>query len=109
MSLTKNHTPNEKNLFQVQTRRLAASFKLLTRLVALIRPDKFPRKPTCTSVFFSRKSPKATRHQKAKKWKIGDTIVKYLHKRNTKAVAEVKSVPQQVVGKLGRKAKQNNH
>jgi len=47
----------------VQTRRLAASFEPFTKSVALPRPEKFPQKATCLSVFFSRKSPRAARSQ----------------------------------------------
>jgi len=37
----------------VQATRLAESFELLTRSVALTRPEKFPRKATCVLVLFS--------------------------------------------------------
>jgi len=50
----------------VQTTRLATSFETFTGLVALTRPEKFPRKATCVSVFFSQKSPKAARRQSVK-------------------------------------------
>ena len=52
-SLTKNpHLPTKKNFFRVQASRLAESFELLTRSVALTGPEKFLRKATCVSVFF---------------------------------------------------------
>jgi len=38
----------------VRTTRLAESFELLTRSVALTEPEKFPRKPTCDSAVFVR-------------------------------------------------------
>jgi len=46
--------PKQKFFFRVQTRRLAASFELFTRFVALTGPKKFPRKDMCVrfSVFF---------------------------------------------------------
>jgi len=51
----------------VQATRLATSFELLTGSVALTGPEKFLRKTTCVSVFFSRKSPKpARRHWSVK-------------------------------------------
>jgi len=36
----------------VQATRLAASFEPLPESVALVRPEKFPRKALCVSVFF---------------------------------------------------------
>jgi len=39
------------------------SFKLLIRSVALTGPEKFPRKATWVSVFFSQDSPKAAECQ----------------------------------------------
>jgi len=52
-SLTKYpHPANQKNFFQVQTRRLAASFDTATRSIALTKREKFPCKATCVSVFF---------------------------------------------------------
>jgi len=47
----------------VQTSRLAAFFDTLTRPVALTDQEKFPHKPTCVSVFFS-KIPKSGRMSK---------------------------------------------
>jgi len=52
-SLTKNLQPQAKNFFQVQTRRLAASFETFTRYVEHTGPEKFPRKATCVKGFFS--------------------------------------------------------
>jgi len=49
----------------VQASRLA-SFELLTESVALTGPEKFLRKATCVSVFFSQKSPKVARCQSVK-------------------------------------------
>jgi len=43
----KNHIPQAKNFFPVQTRRLAASFETFNGSVEHIGPDKFPRKTTC--------------------------------------------------------------
>ena len=62
-SLTKNPQPPRKNFFRVQTRRLATSFDISTRSVTRTRAEKFPRKATCVSVFFSQKCPKAARRQ----------------------------------------------
>jgi len=57
-SLIKICNPQPKNFFQVQATRLAVSFETLTGSVAYTGPEKFLRKATCVSVFFSRKSPK---------------------------------------------------
>ena len=46
-SLTKKRTPQAKNFFRVQTRRLAASFETFTGSVEHTGPEKFPRKATC--------------------------------------------------------------
>ena len=54
-----------KIFLRVQTRRLAASFDASTRSIALTDREKFPRKATCVSVFFS-KIPKSAR---VPKWK----------------------------------------
>jgi len=51
----------------VQTRRLAASFDTSTKSVALVGPEKFPRKATCVVVFFFQKSPKAAGRQSVKR------------------------------------------
>jgi len=48
---TKN--PQSKNIFQVQTTRLAESFELLTMSVALTGPEKYLRKATCNSAIFA--------------------------------------------------------
>jgi len=58
-SLTKNPHQPTKTFFQVQATRLVAFFETLTRSVAYTRPEKFPCKATCISVFFSQKSPKS--------------------------------------------------
>ena len=50
----------------MQATRLAASFELLTGSVAFTRLEKFPRKATCVSVFFSRKSAVLVGHQSVK-------------------------------------------
>jgi len=52
----KIRTPQPKNFFRVQTRRLNAFFDALTRSVALTDREKFSRKATSVSVFFFRKS-----------------------------------------------------
>jgi len=62
----KIRTPQPKIFFQVQATRLAVSFELLTGLVALTGPEKFSRKATCVSVFFSWKSPIAAGRQSVK-------------------------------------------
>jgi len=50
----KKHTPNQKNLFRVQTTRLAASFDTSTRSVTLTGTEIFPRKATCDpAVYFA--------------------------------------------------------
>jgi len=50
----------------VQTRRLAASLETFTGSVEHTGPEKFPRKATCVSAFFLRKSPKAAGRQRVK-------------------------------------------
>ena len=55
-SLTKNPHPQPKSFFRVQATRLAASFELLTGLVALTRLEKFLWKAMCVLVFFFQKS-----------------------------------------------------
>ena len=67
MSLTKNPHPQAKNFFRVQATRLATSFETLIGLVALTRPEKFPRKAMCVLVFFSQKSPKLAGRQSVKR------------------------------------------
>jgi len=47
-------TPQQKNLFWVQTTRLAESFELLTGSVVLTRPGKFHHKATCDPAVFAR-------------------------------------------------------
>jgi len=47
----------------VQATRLSTYFGTFTGSVALTGPEKFPRKATCVSVFFSGKSPKAAGRQ----------------------------------------------
>jgi len=46
-SLKKTCNPQAKNLFQVQTIRIAASFETFTGSVEHTGPEKFPRKATC--------------------------------------------------------------
>jgi len=65
-SLKKSGTPNQKNFFRVQTRRLAVSLHTSTRFVTLTGAEKFPRKAMCVSVFFSQKSLILARHQSVK-------------------------------------------
>jgi len=48
---TKN--PQPKNIFQVQTTRLAESFEHLTMSVALTGPEKYLRKAMCNSAIFA--------------------------------------------------------
>jgi len=47
-------TPQQKNLFWVQTTRLAESFELLAGSVVLTRPEKFHHKATCDPAVFAR-------------------------------------------------------
>jgi len=49
----KNPQPPIKTFFQLQTTRLAESFALLTRSVALSGPEKFPCKATCNPAVFT--------------------------------------------------------
>jgi len=47
-------SPKQKIFFRVQATRLAESFELLIGSVALIGPEKFPRKATCDPAVFPR-------------------------------------------------------
>jgi len=44
--LKKKRTPQAKNFFRVQMKRLAVSFETFTGSVEHIKPEKFPRKTT---------------------------------------------------------------
>jgi len=78
-SLTKKlHPTGKKFFFRVQATRLAVSFQLLTGSVALTGPEKFPRKTTCVSVFFSRKSLKVTGRQSVKIYLLNLKVLIYL-------------------------------
>jgi len=59
----------------VQATRLAASFETLTGLVVLTGLEKFLRKATCVSVFFTWKSPKVAGRQVLKAYQAEVTIV----------------------------------
>jgi len=83
-SLTKNPHPPTKNFFRVQATRLAAYFETLTESVELTGPEKYQRKATCVSVFFSRNSPKVTRCQSVKCAKnTNKTLVQHLTQGKT--------------------------
>ena len=56
----KSATCNQNTFFQVQTRRLAASFDASTRSVTRTGAEKFPFKAMCVPVFFFLKIPKSS-------------------------------------------------
>jgi len=56
--VTHKKPPSRKQtiFFRVQTRRLAASFELLTGSAALTGPEKFPNKPHAIQLFWHENS-----------------------------------------------------
>jgi len=76
MSLTKNlPPPNKKFSFQVQTRRLAASFELLNSSLPFSVPELCTRKATCNPVVLVRECPILTRRQSVKKSDISGLVM----------------------------------
>jgi len=74
MSLKKSWSPKQKNFFQVQSKRLPASFEPLNSSLLLSVPELRMRNTTCDPVVLAQESSKSVGRQSVKFFFVGDVI-----------------------------------